>query len=513
MSKKHLTPSVSPSVYLRTRARSLTLGECYINRDWQGSGMALIVVSRQHVTGHYTFAVFQVDLMCLGVKDAFWRFNEPPGVFKELLDRQKEFSEPDDFLMPVDYPLVHNIIYGAIEYADELGFRPHKDFALARYILEEDDDRIELVDVEFGMNGIPAIFQGKENYPGHIIDALNKSVGKGNYYILNEDGDVLEGPDDEEEEEVPKDEEEGRPSLIRQISHDTIQYDTERLMKYFQEQNFSTPEELRAFMEKNVIGRRIEDIIPEKKGMKTGKEKAEELMSRAYRSNPKKGVGFAKQALENDPENIRALNYMAGTEKDDEKSLALYAKAAEIGEKKLGKDFFKENRGHFWDMVEARPYMTARQGMAQCLNEMGKWEEAVDIMQEMLILNPNDNQGVRYDLSTLLLYNKQYNAFYRLYRTYNDDWSAAWLYNYAYYLFIRYGPDRKAVEALQKAYQANKYVIEILTGKSKPPKKVMEYYKPGQKDEAAYYLFDNFKLWRETPGAMEWIGDWRSSAG
>ena len=40
--------------------------------------------------------------------------------------------------------------------------------------------------------------------------------------------------------------------------------------------------------------------------------------------------------------------------------------------------------------------MRARLGLAQCLWESGQRAQAVDHYAEMLRLNPNDNQGVRY---------------------------------------------------------------------------------------------------------------------
>jgi len=45
-----------------------------------------------------------------------------------------------------------------VEYAEELGFNPHKDFNLVKNILEEDDEHIDLMYIEFGLNGVPAIY-------------------------------------------------------------------------------------------------------------------------------------------------------------------------------------------------------------------------------------------------------------------------------------------------------------------------------------------------------------------
>jgi hypothetical protein len=197
MSKHKNIPFLSPEKYIRTKARSLPLGTCYLNQGWKESGMAFIIVTREHVNGNLTFAIIQVDLHCLGVKDAFWNFNVSSLEVDKIIETQNENSNGEDPLTEVDYVLVHNIIYGAVEYAEELGFKPHKDFNLVQYILEEDDEHIELMEIEFGLNGQPAIYIGKEQHPKNIIAQLNRSVGEGNYRIIDQEDDQEEELSDE----------------------------------------------------------------------------------------------------------------------------------------------------------------------------------------------------------------------------------------------------------------------------------------------------------------------------
>src|SRR3546814_18004768 len=49
------------------------------------------------------------------------------------------------------------------------------------------------------------------------------------------------------------------------------------------------------------------------------------------------------------------------------------------------------------------PYMRARAGLAITLWRLGDQQAAIDHYRAMLILNPNDNQGIRYLLATALL--------------------------------------------------------------------------------------------------------------
>lgn len=140
---------LTPKKYILTRARSLPLHKCLINKDWKESGLASIVVTRKHSNGNITGGFFLVDLLARGVKDTHYVFNEPEDDFFTQLD--------DDLFKVTSYALVHNIIYGAVEFADEHNFPARPDFQVTEYVLEEDTEDIEFIDLEFGKDGEPFI--------------------------------------------------------------------------------------------------------------------------------------------------------------------------------------------------------------------------------------------------------------------------------------------------------------------------------------------------------------------
>ncbi|TSA30439.1 MAG: hypothetical protein D4R67_00475 [Bacteroidetes bacterium] len=188
MSKHHKQPLLTPEKYIRTRARILPIGACYINDNWKDSGFAMIIVTRQHINGNITHGAYMVDLYCLGVKDSFWNFNQHPQEFRELLEKQQRANDFGLRIRTVDYQVAHNIIYGAIEFAEEFGFYPHKSFEVTRYILEEDTDHIQLMDIEFGFKGKPLYISSPEN-PGEknrVFAHLEKRLGTGNYHFITE---------------------------------------------------------------------------------------------------------------------------------------------------------------------------------------------------------------------------------------------------------------------------------------------------------------------------------------
>ena len=67
----------------------------------------------------------------------------------------------------------------------------------------------------------------------------------------------------------------------------------------------------------------------------------------------------------------------------------------------LGAEFFQENKGDFWGILETRSYMRARPMLADFLVDAGRMAEAIRHCETIVQLNPNDNQGVR---RTLLAY-------------------------------------------------------------------------------------------------------------
>ncbi|MDR1585418.1 MAG: DUF1186 family protein [Prevotellaceae bacterium] len=170
---------LSPTQYIKTKARNLPITECLINKNWQESGLANILVVRQHKSGNYTIGLYLVDIFCLGVKNAAYKFN----ISEEELEEIREHT----LWEPVSYEVVHNIIYGGLAYAEDLGIAPHKDFALSRYILEEDTDEIPLIEYEFGKNGKPFLVANSKLELNKYRDILEKATGGDYNFSLPED--------------------------------------------------------------------------------------------------------------------------------------------------------------------------------------------------------------------------------------------------------------------------------------------------------------------------------------
>jgi hypothetical protein len=183
---------MSPENYIRQRARTLPLHECLVNTGWEDSHMANVLISRKHSNGYITACLYLVDLFCQGVKDTTWFFNIPYFEYKDIIDDIRDQMDIDH----IKYELAHNIIFAAIEFAEEYGFYPHKDFSsVTSFMLEEDTDEIELIDIECGLNGKPAYIRTpnhSEREASMIISKLEKNPGAGNYIFMVETDDATD---------------------------------------------------------------------------------------------------------------------------------------------------------------------------------------------------------------------------------------------------------------------------------------------------------------------------------
>ncbi len=181
--------------------------------------------------------------------------------------------------------------------------------------------------------------------------------------------------------------------------------------------------------------------------------------------------------------------------------------AVEAGRLALG-DAFDDYVGEFWGFLETRPYMRARHSLAMTLWRLGRQEEAMAHYREMLRLNPNDNQGIRYLMAACYLELEQYDLLKRLLKEYVEDASAFWLYTRALLHFSASGPEGKSAnKILQEANEANEHIPAFLLGASPLPDTEPDYMTVGGEDEAADYVHACGAGWRKTPGALDWLDD------
>ena len=138
---------------------------------------------------------------------------------------------------------------------------------------------------------------------------------------------------------------------------------------------------------------------------------------------------LARRALRLHPDCVDALVLVAEIECDSPRKLIeAMQSAVAAGERSLGAAFIRENTGHFWGLLDTRPYMRALAQLADLLSGGGLNLDAIRIYEKMLVLNPDDNQGVRDPLLGAYLCVDDLMGAARLLKKYKEDRSAnfAW---------------------------------------------------------------------------------------
>jgi tetratricopeptide (TPR) repeat protein len=234
---------------------------------------------------------------------------------------------------------------------------------------------------------------------------------------------------------------------------------------------------------------------------------AQDVIYDAWEAPTKKQrVALAWKALAISPLCADAYVLLAQEEaKTLEDARDLYAQAVKAGEQALGPEGFKEYRGHFWGFHETRPYMRARAGLAATLAQLGDADGAIGHYREMLKLNPNDNQGIRYLLAAALMKKGEFVALGKLFKKYKNDGSAEWLYSRALLAFREDSDSSEANALATEAMVSNRHVPAVLAGAAKPKMRDDGTITMGGEDEAAYYAGQWGEAWNATPGAVVWL--------
>lgn len=236
-------------------------------------------------------------------------------------------------------------------------------------------------------------------------------------------------------------------------------------------------------------------------------EEADELVYQAWEaSSRKRAIQLARRALELSADCVDAYLILADLEAEtDEEAIALYRKAVETGRRTLGKKAFRDDVGHFWGLIDTRPFMRAMDTLADCLRYTDGEPEAIEIWRDMLRLNPNDNQGARYRLLALLVEMNRNEEAEELIEQYGEEFLADWAYARTLLAFRREGDTARSRELLAAALAKNAHVPQYLLARKKLPKTREHFIRPGEESEAISCSDAYMLSWRLTPGAAEWL--------
>ena len=241
-------------------------------------------------------------------------------------------------------------------------------------------------------------------------------------------------------------------------------------------------------------------------------EESDELLFEAYEEPVKsKAIKLAKQALEINPENIDAENFITRHETNKIKKLGKYKETLDKEHAKLEKeDFFnKENIGVFWGLIETRPYMRTKHSYMLTLIELGRYTEAIKQGEELLELCESDNLGIRYIIIGLYTVLEKFDEAKKIYNKYPEG-SAFMLFPLSI-MYYKEGNYRKCKKILKQLQENNEYLLNYLIGIKKFTKaKINDIencgaYSWGSEAEAYFVVKDNKYLLETAPAFLEFV--------
>lgn len=257
-------------------------------------------------------------------------------------------------------------------------------------------------------------------------------------------------------------------------------------------------DELNEAINAQFTGRSLDDIeLPRN----TPAERAEALYQDALGCFGRRRVLLAREAIAEDPGHVDAGILVAESTRAVEDRIELFQNAKQAAATVLGRDM-EELAGEFWGFHETRPYMRACHGLAAAFAGAGLISDAIEQYRDMLRLNPNDNQGVRYEIVPLLLEQERDAEAVKVLDQYPEE-SALWLYIKALVEFRGGGSSPKSKKAIRAAFKGNDHVMQLL--QSDEPPMFPESYAIGSPEEAAICLEELQTVWEETEGFLEWM--------
>ena len=203
-------------------------------------------------------------------------------------------------------------------------------------------------------------------------------------------------------------------------------------------------------------------------------------------------------------EDLDDLVEIALAQQTPEKTLAMLEMAVKIGEEQLAADF-RDHVGHFWLLSETRPYMRARLQLVQVLLTQGQHETAISHMQDMLRLNPNDNQGVRWLLLEWYCNMNWLDQAMQLLDEYPDEATPFMELTRVCLEFQKSGRSDALEAMLQEQMELNPHIAPKLLDQAEVSPFSVHSFSVGDDDEADAYCQSFRSLWKATPGALPWL--------
>jgi tetratricopeptide (TPR) repeat protein len=228
--------------------------------------------------------------------------------------------------------------------------------------------------------------------------------------------------------------------------------------------------------------------------------------SRRLRS-PEKKAAQLRKALEHDADCIIARIELA----DNDYQATRWSEARRGYQEVIEREErrWRGETPEWWRDPDTRPYLRALYGRAMTEWHQGLFEETAKDLQRLLLLNPVDNQGVRFLIPLVHLLGeadeKALKALQEYEHNYPDDYSEPSLLFGKGLALWRTGDETMAAAAYRTAMLKNIYIAPMLLDLPTPP---ADIWHPNDRSEIGYaqdFIQSYALLWDRDPAAARFL--------
>jgi tetratricopeptide (TPR) repeat protein len=265
-------------------------------------------------------------------------------------------------------------------------------------------------------------------------------------------------------------------------------------------------------VEHDVLRRKVATLLdslprPIRRLPLTAQQQADEMARTAWEvPEDEHSPYLALEALTLSPDCADAYSFL-GVSAGEELALAipLLTLAVMAGYESLGQPLFEEHMGHFWALPETRPFMRALGELARVNREAGAAEVAIAHYDEMLRLNPADDQGARYELLSLALEAGEHDLAEKVLAAYQDDTGPAIPLGAALLEFQRSGDTDASRALLATALAPHPMLAPFILDLIPLPEVISDDYALGGEEESAIFASLMQPAFEATEGAIDWL--------
>lgn len=218
------------------------------------------------------------------------------------------------------------------------------------------------------------------------------------------------------------------------------------------------------------------------------------------------------KVIDVNPNHIDALYHIAFIEyeKGNYHDARVYTSAAiTVGFNLLGNEFCWNRAELRWAYLRNRPFLRAYHMLGLVEQNTGNIQLAADIYERLLMVNPNDNQGIRMIIPECWHELGLHEKVYRLWNdNYSNDYSSELPFSVVLSLFAL-NRKKEAAELLAEVNRNSPLFIREMLKKNHPKPKDASIWgvATGSHDEAFKYWQRNGNNWSNTAGALEFLSE------